>query len=120
MRTYEERTAEAKRRIAAREHEKRLWHSKMAVISAAAACFMLLLGTSLAMPCIAARIQDGGDAGFETAAGIFHNSTALGYIIFGFLAFLLGVFVTILCFQLRKINRTDVKDPGSEERHGVD
>ena len=112
MRTYEERTTEAKRRIAVRERAKRLRRGKMAVISSAAA--------SLVMPGITARIQTGDGSGFATAASIFHNSAALGYIIIGLLAFLLGVCVTVLCFRLRQMNKADTKDPESEDRHGAD
>ena len=120
MRTYEERAAEAKRRIAAREREKRLRRCKITMISAAAACLVLLVGTSLAMPGIAARIQGSNGSGFETSASIFHDSPALGYIVIGILAFLLGVCITALCFRLRQMNRTDANDPESEGRHGVD
>ena len=67
--------------------------------SAVAACLVLLIGASLAMPGIAASIQTGDYSGFETAASIFHGGAALGYIVIGLLAFLLGVCVTILCFR---------------------
>ena len=40
---------------------------------------------------IAANIQTGDYSGFETAASIFHGGAALGYIVIGVLAFLLGV-----------------------------
>ena len=120
MRTYEERTTEAKRRIAVRERAKRLRRGKMAVISSVAASLVLLSGASLVMPGITARIQTGDGSGFATAASIFHNSAALGYIIIGLLAFLLGVCVTVLCFRLRQMNKADTKDPESEDRHGAD
>ena len=78
------------------------------------------VGASLAMPGIAASIQTGDYFGFETAASIFHSGVALGYIVIGLLAFLLGVCVTVLCFRLRQMNRDDTKDKESEERHGAD
>ena len=59
-------------------------------------------------------------AGFETAASIFHGGAALGYIVIGLLAFLLGVCVTVLCFRLQQMNRDDTQDKESEERHGAD
>ena len=61
---------------------------------------MLLIGTSLAMHGIAASIRTGDYAGFETETSIFHGGAALGYIVIGLLAFLLGVCVTVLCFLL--------------------
>lgn len=125
MRSHEERVAEAKRRIAAREREKRLRRGRITMASAAAACLALIVGASLAMPGIAARIQRDDYSGFETAAGIFHGSAALGYIVIGLLAFLLGVCVTVLCFRLRQMDREDAGDEDagdreSEGRHGTD
>ena len=120
MRSHEERVAETKRRIAKIEREKRLRRDKITMISAAAACLALLIGACLAMPGIAAHIQTGNYSGFETAASIFHSGAALGYIVIGLLAFLLGVCVTVLCFRLRQMNREDTQDGESEDAHGAD
>ena len=45
---------------------------------------------------------------------------ALGYIVIGLLAFLLGVCVTVLCFRLRQMNREDDQNKESEGIHGAD
>ena len=108
MRSHEERFAEAKRRIAARQRERRLRRSRIAGISAAAACLALIVGISCMMPGIAAKIQTGDYTGFETAGSVFHSSAAL------------GVCVTILCFRLRQLEREDERDAESGERHGAD
>ena len=68
------------------------------------------------MPGIVASIQTGNYSGFETAASIFHGGAALGYIVIGLLAFLLGV----LCFRLRQMNREDGQNGESEGIHGAD
>ena len=68
MRSHEERITETKRRIAKIEQEKRLRHNMVTMASAVAACLVLLIGASFAMPGIAASIQAGNYAGFETAA----------------------------------------------------
>ena len=120
MRSHEERVAETKRRIAKIEREKRLRRDKITMVSAAAACLVLLIGASLAMPGSAARAQAGDYAGFETAASMYGGGAALGYIVIGLLAFLLGVCVTILCFRLRQISREDGQDEESEGIHGAD
>ena len=120
MRSHEERVAETKRRIAARQREQKLRRNKVAMVSAGAACLALIAGASLAMPSIAARIQTGDYSGFETAASIFHGGAALGYIVIGLLAFLLGVCVTVLCFRLRQMNREDDQNKESEGIHGAD
>lgn len=120
MRSHEERIAEAKRRIAAKEQEKRLRCGRIAMVSAAAACLALLVGGALAMPGIAARLQPGDYTGYETAASIFYGSAALGYVVIGVLAFLLGVCVTVLCFRLRQMSRENPQEKESEDRHGAD
>ena len=120
MRSHEERVAETKRRIAARQREKRRRRNTITMASAVAACLALLIGASLAMPGIASRIQAGDYSGFETAASIFHGGAALGYIVIGLLAFLLGVCVTVLCFRLRQMNREDDQNKESEGIHGAD
>ena len=120
MRSHEERVVETKRRIAKIEREKRLRRDKITMISAVAACLALLIGASLAMPGIAANIQTGNYSGFETAASMYGGGAALGYIVIGLLAFLLGVCVTVLCFRLRQMNREDGQDRESEDAHGAD
>ena len=120
MRSHEERVVEAKRRIAKIEREKRLRRNTIAMASAVAACLALLIGASLAMPGIAARIQTGDNSGFETSASMYGGGAVLGYIVIGLLAFLLGVCVTVLCFRLRQMSREDGQDEESEDAHGAD
>ena len=120
MRSHEERVAETKRRIAKMEREKRLRRNTITMASAVAACLVLLIGASFAMPGIAAKIQTGDYVGFETAASMYGGSAALGYIVIGLLAFLLGVCVTVLCFRLRQMNREDGQNEESEDAHGAD
>ena len=120
MRSHEERVAETKRRIAKMEQEKRLRRNTITMVSAVAACLALLIGASLAMPGMAAKIQTGDYSGFETAASMYGGGAALGYIVIGLLAFLLGVCVTVLCFRLRQMNREDGQNEESEDAHGAD
>lgn len=120
MRSHEERVAETKRRIAKIEREKRRRRDTITIASAVAACLALLIGASLAMPGIAASIQTGDYSGFETAASMYGGGAALGYIVIGLLAFLLGVCVTVLCFRIRQLSREDGQDRESEDAHGAD
>ena len=120
MRSHEERFVETKRRIAQIEREKRRRRNTITMASAVAACLALLIGASLAMPGIAASIQTGDYSGFETAASMYGGGAALGYIVIGLLAFLLGVCVTVLCFRLRQMSSEDGQDKESEDAHGAD
>ena len=120
MRSHEERVVETKRRIAKIEREKRRRRNTVTMASAVAACLALLIGASLAMPGIAASIRTGDYSGFETAASMYGGGAALGYIVIGLLAFLLGVCVTVLCFRLHQMNREDDQNKESEGIHGAD
>ena len=120
MRSHEERVVETKRRIAKIERAKRLRRNTITMASAVAACLALLIGASLAMPGIAARVQINDYAGFETSASMYGGGAALGYIVIGLLAFLLGVCVTVLCFRLRQLSRENAQDKESEDAHGAD
>ena len=122
MRSHEERVAETKRRIAKMEREKRLRRNTVTMASAVAACLVLILVLSLFMPGIAGQLRPGGYSDYEMAASMFGENGALGYIIIGLLAFLLGVCVTILCFRIRLLNREEqsVEDKKEDREDGAD
>ena len=120
MRSHEERVAETKRRIAKIERAKRRRRNTITISSSVAACLALLIGASFAMPGIAASIQTDNYSGFETAASMYGGGAALGYIVIGLLAFLLGVCVTVLCVRLRQMSREDDQNEESEDAHGAD
>ena len=119
MRSNEERVAEVKRRIAEKERQKKLRRSR---ISAVAACLVLILVLALFMPGIAGQLRPGGYSDYEMAASMFGENGALGYIIIGLLAFLLGVCVTILCFRIRLLNREEqsMEDKKEDREDGAD
>ena len=119
MRSHEERFAETKRRIAARQRREQRRRSTITTLFAAA-CLVLIVGVSFAMPGMVAGVRPGDFAGYETAASMYGDGAALGYIVIGLLSFLLGVCVTVLCFRLRQINREDSQDREGEGLHGAD
>ena len=122
MRSNEERVVEVKRRIAEKERKKKLRRSRIAAVSAVAACLVLILVLSLFMPGIAGQLRPGGYSDYEMVASMFGENGALGYIIIGLLAFLLGVCVTILCFRIRLLNREEqsVEDKKEDREDGAD
>ena len=122
MRSNEERVAEVKRRIAEKERQKKLRCSRIAAVSAVAACLVLILVLSLFMPGIAGQLRPGGYSDYEMVASMFGENGALGYIIIGLLAFLLGVCVTILCFRIRLLNREEqsMEDKKEDREDGAD
>ena len=54
-------------------------------------------------------------SGFETAATTLGGSTALGYMVIGLLAFILGVCVTVLCFRIRQLNKEEQTEMKKED-----
>ena len=102
----EERIAEVKRRIGEKERQQRLRHRRIVSAFCIAAC--------LVMPGIVGQIEPGASSGFETAATILGGGTALGYMVIGLLAFILGVCVTVLCFRIRQLD----KEEQTEEQKG--
>ena len=112
----EERIAEVKRRIEEKEQQQRLRRRRIISAVCIAACFAVIVGVSFAMPGIVGQIEPGTSSGFETAATILGGNAALGYIVIGLLAFILGVCVTILCFRIRLMN----KEKETEEQKGDD
>lgn len=122
MRSNEERVAEVKRRIAEKERQKKLRRSRIAAVSAVAACLVLILVLSLFMPGIAGQLRPGDYSDYEMAASMFGENAALGYIIIELLAFLLGVCVTILCFRIRLLNREEqsMEDKKEDREDGAD
>ena len=122
MRSNEERVVEVKRRIAEKERQKKLRRSRIAAVSAVAACLVLIVVLSLFMPGIAGQLRPGGYSDYEMVASMFGENGALGYIIIGLLTFFLGVCVTILCFRIRLLNREEqsVEDKKEDREDGAD
>ena len=115
MRSHEERITEVKHRIAEKERQKRLRRGRIAAVSGVAACLAVIVGVSLSMPDIVNQIALGTSSGFDTAATMLGGSTALGYIVIGLLAFVLGVCVTVLCFRIRLLNNEEPPAKQTEE-----
>ena len=120
MRSNEERIAEVKRRIEKREREERLHRSRITGFCAVAASLIICL--SFFIPDAASRNRNNSYSNYDMAASIFGNSEALGYIVIGLLAFLLGICVTILCFRIRLLDgqSRDTEDKKGDREDGAD
>jgi hypothetical protein len=116
MRNTEERVLAVKQRAKELERQTRIRKGRVVTASYAAACLLLIIGLSLAMPNVMAGIPEGEYAYFGAAAGIFDRSGGFCYALIGLLAFLLGVSVTILGYRLNLRNRLERED--SEDGDG--
>ena len=115
MRSHEERIAEVRRRITEKERQKRRKQRRIVAISCIAACLAVIVGVSFIMPGIVGQIEPGASSGFETAATILGGGTALGYMVIGLLAFILGACVTILCFRIHQLNKEEQTEKQKED-----
>ena len=75
----------------------------------------MIAGVSFVMPGIVGQITPGTSSGFETAATILGGGTALGYMVIGLLAFILGACVTILCFRIHQLNKEEQTEKQKED-----
>jgi hypothetical protein len=101
MRTNEERISAMHRRAAELKREK--IQRRVRLISSAGICICLaaIILLAVCMPgVINIYISESTFPGMN--ASIFNGSSFLGFAIIGFVSFLLGVSVTVLCFRLKK------------------
>lgn len=83
-------------------------------ILSTAFCLMIVITTALLMP----KFNDVNVSGSDSAsmnASIFSGTAALGYIVIGILAFILGVGVTIFCFRFKKKQEEDDSTKGFDD-----
>jgi len=107
VRSTEERVLAVKLRTKEIEGQKRIRRGRMLCVSSFAACLLLLAGLSFVMPGVINSMSDNKYANFGMAASIFGGSNFLGFVLIGFLAFALGVSVTILSYKIKLINQLD-------------
>ena len=102
MRTNEERVRLIRRRTAERKAEAR--RKKQHLISGAclAACLLLVTGIGALMPGLTKGLTEEPVRHASGTASLIGSHEAVGYILMGLLAFLLGVCVTVLLYRLRR------------------
>ena len=115
MRTNEERTRLIHKRTAEikRENQKKKQHGLDAVCMAA--CLLLVVGIGALMPGLMAGIADGGVSHTSGAASLVGSHGALGYILMGIMAFLLGVCVTVLLYRQHRRNEREQQENSDNE-----
>ena len=117
MRTNEERIAALHARAAELEQEKREQRVRILQAVSVTVCFAAVILLALLMPGFSQTFGPGNSQG-SMRASIFSESSALGYVVIGILAFLLGAAVTIFCFRLKKWQKDKGRQPGEEEGTG--
>ena len=117
MRTSEERARLIHRRTAEIKQECRIKRQRRLDAACMAACLFLVIGIGAMMPGLMRGAADGSIVHPSgTASLLIGSHAALGYIMMGLLAFLLGVCVTVLLYRLRRRGeRQKQEDAGDGE-----
>ncbi|MGI6586622.1 MAG: DUF4179 domain-containing protein [Lutisporaceae bacterium] len=114
MRSTEERVLAVKLRAKEIEGQKRIRRGRMLYISSFAACLLFIVGLSFVMPSVMDSMSDDGYVNFGTAASIFDGRNFFGFVLIGFLAFALGVSVTVLSYKIKQ--RNQLNPEGGEDK----
>ena len=116
MRTSEERARLIHRRTAEIKQERRIKRQRRLDAACMAICLLLVIGIGAMMPGLMRGAADGSIVHPSGTASLLGSHAALGYIIMGLLAFLLGVCVTVLLYRLRRRGeRQKQEDAGDGE-----
>lgn len=115
MRTNEERIRLVHKRTAELKREDK--QKKRFALDTVwmAACMLLVAYIGALMPTLMSGVAEGGAVHASGAASLIAQNAALGYILMGLLAFLLGVCVTVLLYRLRRRNERCNREDNTNE-----
>ena len=108
MRTNEERIAALHARAGEIRIENRQRQVKVLQFAGTAVCLCIVIAMALWMPTVGNMALPVGTGAMS--ASIFSNSSHVGYVVIGLVAFLLGVLLTIFCFRLQKWQKQNRQD----------
>ena len=104
MRTNEERAVLIHQRTAEIKRERQKKKQRALDMVCIAACLILVVGIGSFLPDWVVGIPGGEVHHASGAASLVGSHAALGYILMGLMAFLLGVCVTVLLYRLHRRN----------------
>ena len=100
MRTDKERIAAMHERAENIREQKKTRRIQIITVAAFAACLGLIILAGTMMPGILGRAPGFAQNSGMTAS-ILSESSVLGFVVIGIMAFILGILVTILCYRLK-------------------
>ena len=125
MRNNDERVAAVKRRIIEIEYKKKIRRNNFIAAASAVASFIIIIIMADFIPGLIGSNSLNNYSSYSTAASIFNNGAAKGYVIIAMTAFILGICVTILSYRIRQYNKKymeELEEPDnqkeSEEKNG--
>lgn len=113
MLTDKELTNELHRRAARIRYERKRRIAYISAVAGAAVSLAIVIALAAVMPGIAESIGAAPVTGMS--ASILADGGALGYVVIGLIAFLLGISLTIFCVKLKKWKEDD-KELKQEDR----
>ena len=115
MRTNEERAGLIQQRTAEIKRERQKKKQRALDMICIAACLLLIVGIGSFLPDWVVGIPGGEVHHASGAASLVGSHAALGYILMGLMAFLLGVCVTVLLYRLRRRNEREQQENSDDE-----
>ena len=115
MRTNEERAGLIHKRTTEIKRERQRRKQRALDMICMAACLLLVVGIGSFMPDLVADISGGAVRHASGAASLVGSHGALGYILMGIMAFLLGVCVTVLLYRLHRRNERERRENPDDE-----
>ena len=115
MRTDEERAGLIHKRTAEIKRERQRKKQRALDGSCIGACLILIVGIGSFLPDWVVGIPGGEVHHASGAASLVGSHAALGYILMGLMAFLLGVCVTVLLYRLHRMNERKQRENSDDE-----
>ena len=105
MRSYNEELKEVMRRGAQWKEREELKRKVKAEAFSVCICAILFLTAVLHLPEVSQTEHTSAAYGYGS---LILGTSFLGYVAVGFLAFVLGILITLLCLHLREMKRRDL------------
>ena len=115
MRTDEERAGLIHKRTAEIKRERQRKKQRALDMSCIGACLILIVGIGSFLPDWVVGVPGGEVHHTSGAASLVGSHAALGYILMGLMAFLLGVCVTVLLYRLHRRSARKQRENANDE-----
>ena len=115
MRTNEERAGLIHKRRLEIKRERQKKKQRALDMICIAACLILVVGIGSFLPDWVVGVPGGEVHHASGAASLVGSHAALGYILMGLMAFLLGVIVTVLLYRLHRRNKRKQQENPNDE-----
>ena len=115
MRTDDERARMIRKRTAEIKKERQKRNRRALDLLCVAACLILIVELGVFLSGLTLGIPGGGVRHASGAAGLVGSHAALGLILMGIAAFLLGVCVTVLLYRLHRRNEREQQENANDE-----